>query len=129
MYLFPSTKRLILLIDFIYESVANELAGDDEVFFPVDTVPADGVKGKTWGPSTVHQKERVHIRPLVERTDGQQRQWSRSAPNLEKAQKNLLAAAAAAAAGQQTLPGSSTMPDLGETFFMKTPLSHLSRSI
>lgn len=79
------------------------------------------MKGKTWGPSTVHQKERVHIRPLVDMTDGQHRQWSRSAPNLEKAQKSLLAAAAAAA--QQTLPGSSTMPDLGGS-----PLDDASRA-
>ncbi|XP_042239490.1 mitogen-activated protein kinase kinase kinase 9-like isoform X9 [Homarus americanus] len=27
------------------------------------SVPADGVKGKTWGPSTAHQKERGHIIP------------------------------------------------------------------
>lgn len=24
-------------------------------------VPADGVKGKTWGPSTVHQRSRAHL--------------------------------------------------------------------
>lgn len=89
------------------------------------TVPADGVKGKTWGPSTVHQKERAHIRPVVERAEGQ-RQWSRSAPNLEKTQKGLLAAAAAAAAAAQSghpsaLSTSSTLPDLG--FFQKAYFS------
>ncbi|XP_046647838.1 mitogen-activated protein kinase kinase kinase 11-like isoform X1 [Daphnia pulicaria] len=79
--------------------------------------PADGVKGKTWGPSTVHQKERAHIRPVVERAEGH-RQWSRSAPNLEKTQKGLLAAAAAAAAAAaqsghpSSLSTSSTLPDL-----------------
>lgn len=45
--------------------------------------PADGVKGKTWGPSSVHQKERSHSRKLL--SDGNKR-WSRSAPNLEKPQ-------------------------------------------
>ncbi|XP_067124061.1 mitogen-activated protein kinase kinase kinase 11-like isoform X2 [Centruroides vittatus] len=45
--------------------------------------PADGVKGKTWGPSSVHQKERGHSRKLL--SDGNKR-WSRSAPNLEKPQ-------------------------------------------
>ena len=80
-------------------------------------VPADGVKGKTWGPSTVHQKERAHIRPVV--TDGE-RQWSRSAPNLEKSQKGALAAAAASAAAAAAhshlppIPTSSTLPDFGQ---------------
>ncbi|GIX74555.1 mitogen-activated protein kinase kinase kinase 9 [Caerostris extrusa] len=41
----------------------------------------DGLKGKTWGPSTVHQKERCHSRQLL--VDGNKR-WSKSAPNLEK---------------------------------------------
>lgn len=47
-------------------------------------VPADGVKGKTWGPSTCHQRERGHIlRPavLAPRPGGS---WSKSAPNLDK---------------------------------------------
>ncbi|XP_066985180.1 mitogen-activated protein kinase kinase kinase 10-like isoform X2 [Macrobrachium rosenbergii] len=44
-------------------------------------LPADGVKGKTWGPSTAHQKERGHIIP--HHHDNQKR-WSKSAPNLEK---------------------------------------------
>nr|QXO74913.1 MAPK [Penaeus chinensis] len=44
-------------------------------------LPADGVKGKTWGPSTAHQKERGHIIP--QQHDNQKR-WSKSAPNLEK---------------------------------------------
>lgn len=60
--------------------------------FPLAT--SDGVKGKTWGPSTVHQKERAHIRPVVE-TEGQ-RLWSRSAPNLEKTQRGSSRATAAA---------------------------------
>ncbi|KAG8243543.1 JUN kinase kinase kinase activity protein [Homalodisca vitripennis] len=40
-------------------------------------VPADGVKGKTWGPSTCHQRERGQIMNRPKR-------WSKSAPNLEK---------------------------------------------
>ncbi|XP_076061041.1 mitogen-activated protein kinase kinase kinase 10-like isoform X2 [Oratosquilla oratoria] len=44
-------------------------------------LPADGVKGKTWGPSTAHQKERGHIIP--QRQENHKR-WSKSAPNLEK---------------------------------------------
>ncbi|GFQ86681.1 mitogen-activated protein kinase kinase kinase 9 [Trichonephila clavata] len=42
----------------------------------------DGLKGKTWGPSTVHQKERCHSRQML-LVDGNKR-WSKSAPNLEK---------------------------------------------
>ncbi|XP_063884117.1 mitogen-activated protein kinase kinase kinase 10-like isoform X3 [Scylla paramamosain] len=45
-------------------------------------IPADGVKGKTWGPSTAHQKERGHIIP--HHHDTNQKRWSKSAPNLEK---------------------------------------------
>lgn len=47
-------------------------------------MPADGLKGKTWGPSTCHQKERGQIiRDTVPVTD---KIWSKSAPNLEKHQ-------------------------------------------
>ncbi|XP_072153735.1 mitogen-activated protein kinase kinase kinase 11 isoform X2 [Bemisia tabaci] len=46
-------------------------------------LPADGVKGKTWGPSTCHQRERGHIIQRVTGV-GPKAQWSRSAPNLEK---------------------------------------------
>ncbi|XP_042239484.1 mitogen-activated protein kinase kinase kinase 9-like isoform X4 [Homarus americanus] len=49
-------------------------------------LPADGVKGKTWGPSTAHQKERGHIIP--QHHDNQKR-WSKSAPNLEKTLRPL----------------------------------------
>ncbi|XP_015926880.1 mitogen-activated protein kinase kinase kinase 11 [Parasteatoda tepidariorum] len=42
----------------------------------------DGLKGKTWGPSSVHQKERYHSRQMFP-IDGNKR-WSKSAPNLEK---------------------------------------------
>ncbi|KAK3093744.1 hypothetical protein FSP39_019606 [Pinctada imbricata] len=46
--------------------------------------PADGVKGRTWGPSSV-QKER-HQRTSVIFSDGR---WSKSAPNLERSLKTL----------------------------------------
>lgn len=51
------------------------------------SVPADGVKGKTWGPSTFHQRERVQIRGSPSYTSSPVtsfKGWSRSAPNLEK---------------------------------------------
>jgi len=53
-------------------------------FFP-RLVPADGVKGKTWGPSTLHQRERGAIitQPSNPASPGEKR-WSRSAPDLEK---------------------------------------------
>lgn len=53
------------------------------------TVPADGVKGKTWGPSTCHQRERGQIPlrpPLAPRPGGI---WSKSAPNLDKSRNAL----------------------------------------
>ncbi|XP_011869843.1 PREDICTED: mitogen-activated protein kinase kinase kinase 11-like [Vollenhovia emeryi] len=49
-------------------------------------LPADGVKGKTWGPSTLHQRERGAIipqPPLLPASPGG-KGWSRSAPDLEK---------------------------------------------
>lgn len=52
-------------------------------------VPADGVKGKTWGPSTCHQRERGQIPlrpPLAPRPGGV---WSKSAPNLDKPRNAL----------------------------------------
>ncbi|KAG1654165.1 Mitogen-activated protein kinase kinase kinase 9 [Nymphon striatum] len=50
-------------------------------------LPSDGVKGKTWGPSTVHQRERCHPRSRM-LIDGNKR-WSKSAPNLEKSLRSL----------------------------------------
>ncbi|XP_020707621.1 mitogen-activated protein kinase kinase kinase 11-like isoform X1 [Athalia rosae] len=49
-------------------------------------LPADGIKGKTWGPSTLHQRERGAIitQPPNPASPGDKR-WSRSAPDLEKA--------------------------------------------
>lgn len=44
-------------------------------------LPADGVKGKTWGPSTCHQKERGQIMIPTAKTSAV---WSKSAPNLDK---------------------------------------------
>ncbi|XP_048259853.1 mitogen-activated protein kinase kinase kinase 11-like [Haliotis rufescens] len=46
--------------------------------------PVDGVKGKTWGPSSV-QKDR-HQRSSIIFADGR---WSKSAPNLEKSLRAL----------------------------------------
>lgn len=51
---------------------------------PVDPlVSGEGIKGKTWGPSTCHQRERGQIITRVTDTAGHKR-WSKSAPNLEK---------------------------------------------
>lgn len=46
-------------------------------------MPASGVKGKTWGPSTCHQRERGQI-PLIRSTPRPGGVWSKSAPNLDK---------------------------------------------
>ncbi|XP_058809032.1 mitogen-activated protein kinase kinase kinase 10 isoform X2 [Phymastichus coffea] len=80
-------------------------------------LPADGVKGKTWGPSTLHQRERGAIIPpacssltsnaacpgmsaiIGEASSSVPgKRWSRSAPDLEKAplRAALLVAASAA---------------------------------
>lgn len=48
------------------------------------SVPADGVKGKTWGPSTCHQRERGQI-TMLRPNPNRGAMWSKSAPNLDKA--------------------------------------------
>lgn len=51
---------------------------------PVDPlVSGEGIKGKTWGPSTCHQRERGQIIARVSDTTSH-KLWSKSAPNLEK---------------------------------------------
>lgn len=41
--------------------------------------PADGIKGKTWGPSSVQKDRRQRTSVIL--SDGR---WSKSAPSLEK---------------------------------------------
>jgi len=58
-------------------------------------LPADGVKGKTWGPSTgSHTKQRPNI------VDSQNRWKANSAPSLEKSPRNLA-----------SLPSVGTVPE------------------
>lgn len=50
----------------------------------------DGFKGKTWGPSTVHQRERCHLNTAIHSTEWHaanvtnNSSFSKSAPNLDK---------------------------------------------
>lgn len=74
----------------------------------VVAVPADGVKGKTWGPSTAHQKERGHIIP--HHHDSNQKRWSKSAPNLEKPLRPLPYTATMTGLNQITAYG----PEIGK---------------
>lgn len=53
------------------------------------TVTADNVKGKTWGPSTVHQRERGHL-PAMRQTSARAPQFSKSAPNLDKSRTPII---------------------------------------
>ena len=44
-------------------------------------------KGKTWGPSTCHQRSRTRQRPIEAvgaSVEGRSQKWSQSAPDLEK---------------------------------------------
>jgi hypothetical protein len=49
-------------------------------------VPTDGstIKGKTWGPSTLHQRERGFLPAALRTTVCRTPQFSKSAPNLDK---------------------------------------------
>uniref|UniRef100_A0AAG5CYD8 mitogen-activated protein kinase kinase kinase n=1 Tax=Anopheles atroparvus TaxID=41427 RepID=A0AAG5CYD8_ANOAO len=53
--------------------------------------PADGIKGKTWGPSTLHQRERSHL-PTMRPSVRPQQQFSKSAPNLDKSRATAMSA-------------------------------------
>ncbi|XP_008192286.2 mitogen-activated protein kinase kinase kinase 11 isoform X2 [Tribolium castaneum] len=52
-------------------------------------LPADGVKGKTWGPSTCHQRERGQI-TMLRPAPNRSAIWSKSAPNLDKTRTPVL---------------------------------------
>jgi hypothetical protein len=62
-------------------------------------VPADGVKGKTWGPSSAGGATKV--RPNIVDESGQNR-FSKSAPSLEKSPRTLSVA-----------PSVMSVPELG----------------
>ncbi|XP_076252748.1 mitogen-activated protein kinase kinase kinase 10-like isoform X1 [Rhynchophorus ferrugineus] len=70
--------------------------------FRAIALPADGVKGKTWGPSTCHQRERGQL-TMMRPTDKHAAIWSKSAPNLDKTRPSQ---------GHQHHPHSQTAPDL-----------------
>lgn len=53
-------------------------------------MPADGIKGKTWGPSTLHQRERGHL-PALQRPTARPPHFSKSAPNLDKSRMAIAA--------------------------------------
>ncbi|GAB0092989.1 Mitogen-activated protein kinase kinase kinase [Sergentomyia squamirostris] len=70
--------------------------------------PADVIKGKTWGPSTLHQRERGHL-PAMRPTAWTPAQFSKSAPNLDKSRTGMtaLSVAAAATAARNDILGKS----------------------
>ena len=71
-------------------------------------MPADGVKGKTWGPSSAGGGSKV--RPNIVDESGQNR-WSKSAPSLEKSPRTLAA-----------VPTVTSVPELGKGVLMKENL-------
>ena len=74
-------------------------------------VPADGVKGKTWGPSTAGGSTKV--RPNIVDESGQNR-FSKSASSLEKSRALAIA------------PSVTSVPELGkycEFIFLKKVLT------
>uniref|UniRef100_A0A182R465 mitogen-activated protein kinase kinase kinase n=1 Tax=Anopheles funestus TaxID=62324 RepID=A0A182R465_ANOFN len=52
--------------------------------------PGDTIKGKTWGPSTLHQRERSHLPTM--RPSARPQQFSKSAPNLDKSRVTAMSA-------------------------------------
>lgn len=55
------------------------------IFLCVKLVPADGIKGKTWGPSTLHQSRvRSYLPALNQAATQNPPHFSKSAPNLDK---------------------------------------------
>lgn len=72
-------------------------------FHSINLVTADGIKGKTWGPSTLHQRERGYLPALNQTTVTSTPQFSKSAPNLDKSRANLGLPSAAATATATTV--------------------------
>lgn len=62
------------------------------------------MKGKTWGPSTFHQRERIPIRPAP-RPGGV---WSKSAPNLPNSQSRIVITRPPHDIGKTIHPSSTT---------------------
>lgn len=55
------------------------------IFVNRKLVPTDGMpKGKTWGPSTLHSRERSHLPALIQTSTQDPTLFSKSAPNLDK---------------------------------------------
>lgn len=77
-----------------------------------DASTTSTTKGKTWGPSTVHQRERTHLPPVMRSTTAsstQFPQFSKSAPNLDKSR---IATAAIAAANMSLFHKAESMSDV-----------------
>ena len=77
-------------------------------------VPADGVKGKTWGPSSGASGtgSAVRVRPNIVDESGQSR-WSKSVPSLEKSPRNPHSSA---------VPTVTSVPELGKNLYLTTNL-------
>lgn len=79
-YFFPNFYQPVFLYLFLFFHLQPQ---------PVDhiSVPPGGIKGKTWGPSTYHQRERSQLtefRSTGNPQSGCPSQFSKSAPNLDK---------------------------------------------
>lgn len=68
--------------------------------------PADVIKGKTWGPSTLHQRERGHL-PALRPTAWTPAQFSKSAPNLDKSRLAMTSLAVAQTPSRNDILGKS----------------------
>lgn len=82
-------------------------------------VPADGVKGKTWGPSTCHQRERGQI-PLLRPAPRPGGIWSKSAPNLDKPRTVLSRPTHDIGNTTPTTPDSKSIGDKGDHIHTST---------
>jgi len=79
---------------------------------PIFSVPTDGVKGKTWGPSSGgHVLSSLGTNPPTgpkPRPSIPEERWSKSASNLEKSPKN-----------KPGLPSVTSVPEMGKIFVNK----------
>lgn len=84
-----------IIVQILFECITS-------VIYFCNAVAPDGLKGKTWGPSSIHQRERGQIINKVQDSQSPKR-WSKSAPNLEKSQG-------------MTVPVSGALQDIGKLF-------------
>ncbi|KAM7349435.1 mitogen-activated protein kinase kinase kinase slipper isoform 2-T8 [Cochliomyia hominivorax] len=94
----------------------------------------DGFKGKTWGPSTVHQRERCHLNTAIHSTEWHaanvtnSTSFSKSAPNLDKKAAAIRQQQQQQQQQQNSCNTSPSSPTINNGYNLNHSLHHLNNS-